>query len=40
QAHAWTLARLLQNTLWDTEDGRPVDDAQLEIARRLRGHGR
>ncbi|WP_268838954.1 aminoglycoside phosphotransferase family protein [Streptomyces indiaensis] len=35
RAHAWTLARLLQNTLWDIEDGRPVDDAQLEIARRL-----
>ncbi|MEU0165509.1 aminoglycoside phosphotransferase family protein [Streptomyces iakyrus] len=40
RAHAWTLARLLQNTLWDIEDGRPVDDAQLEIARRLRGRGR
>ncbi|MZF87247.1 hydroxyurea phosphotransferase [Streptomyces sp. SID5643] len=39
RAHAWTLARLLQNTLWDIEDGRPVDDAQLEIARRLRGRG-
>ncbi|MFD8224623.1 aminoglycoside phosphotransferase family protein [Streptomyces massasporeus] len=36
RAHAWTLARLLQNTLWDIEDARPVDDAQLEIARRLR----
>ncbi|MFJ3617704.1 aminoglycoside phosphotransferase family protein [Streptomyces iakyrus] len=40
RARAWTLARLLQNTLWDIEDGRPVDDAQLEIARRLRGRGR
>ncbi|MFF7770794.1 aminoglycoside phosphotransferase family protein [Streptomyces massasporeus] len=38
RAHAWTLGRLLQNTLWDIEDARPVDDAQLEIARRLRGH--
>ncbi|MFF8016163.1 aminoglycoside phosphotransferase family protein [Streptomyces sp. NPDC007929] len=36
QAHAWTLARLLQNTLWDIEDTRPVDDEQLETARRLR----
>ncbi|WP_221342676.1 aminoglycoside phosphotransferase family protein [Streptomyces paradoxus] len=39
RARAWTLARLLQNTLWDIEDTRPVDDAQLEIARRLRGRG-
>ncbi|MET9391583.1 aminoglycoside phosphotransferase family protein [Streptomyces sp. NPDC006624] len=36
RARAWTLGRLLQNTLWDIEDGRPVDDAQLEIARRLK----
>ncbi|MFJ7178176.1 aminoglycoside phosphotransferase family protein [Streptomyces massasporeus] len=40
RAHAWTLARLLQNALWDIEDARPVDDDQLEIARRLRGHVR
>ncbi|GAA2318247.1 aminoglycoside phosphotransferase family protein [Streptomyces hawaiiensis] len=40
RARAWTLARLLQNTLWDIEDDRPVDDAQLEIARRLRGRTR
>jgi streptomycin 6-kinase len=40
RARAWTLARLLQNTLWEIEDGRPVDDDQLEIARRLRGHTR
>ncbi|MFF5372018.1 aminoglycoside phosphotransferase family protein [Streptomyces sp. NPDC013187] len=39
RARAWTLARLLQNTLWDIEDGRPVDDEQLEIARRLRNAG-
>ncbi|MEU3887766.1 aminoglycoside phosphotransferase family protein [Streptomyces sp. NPDC029041] len=36
RARAWTLARLLQNTLWDIEDGRPADENQLEIARRLR----
>ncbi|MER7481755.1 aminoglycoside phosphotransferase family protein [Streptomyces sp. NPDC126510] len=36
RARAWTLARLLQNTLWDIEEGRPIDDARLEIARRLR----
>ncbi|MFF7164001.1 aminoglycoside phosphotransferase family protein [Streptomyces sp. NPDC008086] len=35
-ARAWTYARLLQNSLWDIEDGRPVDEEQLEIARRLR----
>ncbi|EPJ42840.1 putative Streptomycin 6-kinase [Streptomyces afghaniensis 772] len=36
RARAWTLGRLLQNALWDLEDGRPLDDDQLEIARRLR----
>ncbi|POX65164.1 hydroxyurea phosphotransferase [Streptomyces sp. Ru62] len=35
RARAWTLGRLLQNTLWDVEDGRPVEDRQLEIARLL-----
>jgi streptomycin 6-kinase len=39
RARAWTLGRLLQNALWDIEDGRPLDDDQLEIARRLRTHG-
>ncbi|WP_198678205.1 aminoglycoside phosphotransferase family protein [Streptomyces sp. Go-475] len=39
RARAWTLGRLLQNALWEIEDGRPLDDDQLEIARRLRGHG-
>ncbi|MEV5463198.1 aminoglycoside phosphotransferase family protein, partial [Streptomyces cellulosae] len=39
RARAWTLGRLLQNALWDIEDGRPLDDGQLEIARRLRTHG-
>jgi streptomycin 6-kinase len=36
RARAWTLGRLLQNTLWDIEDERPLDTRQLEIARRLR----
>ncbi|WP_031225478.1 aminoglycoside phosphotransferase family protein [Streptomyces roseochromogenus] len=36
RARAWTLGRLLQNALWDVEDGQPVEDRQLEIARRLR----
>ncbi|MFF0890438.1 aminoglycoside phosphotransferase family protein [Streptomyces sp. NPDC003456] len=39
RARAWTLCRLLQNALWDIEDDRPLDPAQLEIARRLRAHG-
>ncbi|MFF8727925.1 aminoglycoside phosphotransferase family protein [Streptomyces sp. NPDC015171] len=36
RARAWTLGRLLQNALWDAEDGRPTEPRQLEIARRLR----
>jgi streptomycin 6-kinase len=36
RAHAWTLGRLLQNSLWDIEDNRPLSPRQLEIARRLR----
>ncbi|MFD7434658.1 aminoglycoside phosphotransferase family protein [Streptomyces sp. NPDC059861] len=36
RARAWTLARVLQNTLWEIKDGRPVQAEQLEIARRLR----
>ncbi|WP_263980917.1 aminoglycoside phosphotransferase family protein [Streptomyces naphthomycinicus] len=35
RARAWTLGRLLQNALWDVTDGRPIEDRQLEIARRL-----
>ncbi|MFD7405184.1 aminoglycoside phosphotransferase family protein [Streptomyces sp. NPDC059866] len=37
RARAWTLGRVLQNCLWETEDGRPLEEEQLEIARRLRG---
>jgi streptomycin 6-kinase len=36
RARAWTLARVLQNSLWEIEDGRPLEAEQLEIARRLR----
>ncbi|WP_438829002.1 aminoglycoside phosphotransferase family protein [Streptomyces hintoniae] len=36
RARAWTLGRVLQNCLWEIEDGRPVEDVQVEIARRLR----
>ncbi|MFD3733152.1 aminoglycoside phosphotransferase family protein [Streptomyces sp. NPDC058632] len=35
RARAWTYGRLLQNCLWDIEDGRPLENRQLEIARRL-----
>ncbi|WAX81946.1 aminoglycoside phosphotransferase family protein [Streptomyces sp. KMM 9044] len=35
RARAWTYGRLLQNCLWDIEEGRPLDERQLEIARRL-----
>ncbi|MCS0600480.1 aminoglycoside phosphotransferase family protein [Streptomyces sp. LP11] len=35
RARTWTLARLLQNALWDLESGRPVEPRHLEIARRL-----
>lgn len=37
RARAWTLGRVLQNTLWEIEDGRPLEAVQLEIARTLRG---
>ncbi|MEU4926322.1 aminoglycoside phosphotransferase family protein [Streptomyces yokosukanensis] len=37
RARAWTLGRLLQNVLWGVEDGDPVEERRLEIARRLRG---
>ncbi|WP_240797546.1 hypothetical protein [Streptomyces sp. F001] len=37
RARAWTLGRVLQNCLWEIEDGRPLEEDQLEIARRLRG---
>jgi len=36
RARAWTLGRLLQNALWDIEDGRPLEPRQLDIAHRLR----
>ncbi|MGY0068177.1 aminoglycoside phosphotransferase family protein [Streptomyces sp. QTS137] len=39
RARAWTYGRLLQNCLWDIEDGRPLDERQLEIARRLGARG-
>jgi streptomycin 6-kinase len=36
RAGAWTLARVLQNALWDIEEGRALQPDDLEIARRLR----
>lgn len=38
RARAWTMGRLLQNALWDIEDGRPLEPRQFEIAHRLRTH--
>ncbi|MET8246019.1 aminoglycoside phosphotransferase family protein [Streptomyces sp. NPDC005202] len=37
RARAWTLGRVLQNALWDIEDGRPLSPGHLEIGRTLRG---
>ncbi|WP_329337713.1 aminoglycoside phosphotransferase family protein [Streptomyces sp. NBC_00663] len=36
RARAWTLGRVLQNCLWEIEDGRPLETEQLEVVRRLR----
>lgn len=37
RAVAWTLGRVLQNGLWDVEDGEPgLDAEQVEVARILR----
>ena len=40
RARAWTLARVLQNSLWSIEDGRTPAPHHLEIGRRLRDRGR
>ncbi|MEU3738288.1 MULTISPECIES: aminoglycoside phosphotransferase family protein [unclassified Streptomyces] len=39
RARAWTLGRVLQNALWEIEDGRALDAEDLEVARRLLGVG-
>ncbi|MDG9718654.1 aminoglycoside phosphotransferase family protein [Streptomyces sp. DH24] len=39
RARAWTLARVLQNCLWDIEGGRPPELEHLDIAGSLRDHG-
>ncbi|MFJ6726018.1 aminoglycoside phosphotransferase family protein [Streptomyces sp. NPDC091281] len=36
-ARAWTLARILQNALWDVEDGVGVSGEEMEMGRVLRG---
>ncbi|MEU0596652.1 aminoglycoside phosphotransferase family protein [Streptomyces sp. NPDC006393] len=36
RARAWTLGRVLQNCLWELEDGRPARATDLEIGRALR----
>ncbi|MFJ2905453.1 aminoglycoside phosphotransferase family protein [Streptomyces sp. NPDC087212] len=33
RARAWTLGRVLQNSLWDIEADRPVDAVRVEVAR-------
>ncbi|MEU2586050.1 aminoglycoside phosphotransferase family protein [Streptomyces avermitilis] len=38
RARAWSLARVLQNTLWDIADRRPLEPVQREIGRWLREH--
>jgi streptomycin 6-kinase len=38
RARAWTLGRVLQNSLWQLEEGDTPLAAHLEIARRLRNH--
>ncbi|GGO46822.1 hydroxyurea phosphotransferase [Streptomyces lasiicapitis] len=37
RARAWTLGRVLQNALWEIEDGRPLPADHVEVARRLLG---
>ncbi|MFH8975991.1 aminoglycoside phosphotransferase family protein [Streptomyces sp. NPDC017890] len=37
RARAWSLGRVLQNCLWNVEDGNPLETEQLEIGRLLRG---
>ncbi|MFH8490799.1 aminoglycoside phosphotransferase family protein [Streptomyces longisporoflavus] len=37
RAKAWTLGRVFQNALWEIEDGRPLDEEDLEVARLLSG---
>ncbi|WCN06959.1 aminoglycoside phosphotransferase family protein [Streptomyces sp. M92] len=36
RARAWSLGRVLQNCLWNVEDGDPLETEQLEIGRLLR----
>ncbi|MEV6885906.1 aminoglycoside phosphotransferase family protein [Streptomyces sp. NPDC051135] len=36
RARAWSLGRVLQNSLWNVEDGDPLEQPQLEIGRLLR----
>ncbi|WNZ10565.1 aminoglycoside phosphotransferase family protein [Streptomyces sp. 11x1] len=36
RARSWTLARLLQNAIWEIEENRSLDPEDLELGRRLR----
>lgn len=38
RARAWTLGRVLQNSVWQIEDGDPPLPEHLDIATRLRAH--
>nr|WP_128432104.1 aminoglycoside phosphotransferase family protein [Streptomyces cyaneus] len=38
RARAWTLGRVLQNSLWQIEEGGAPLDEHMEIARRMRSH--
>ncbi|MFF0160165.1 aminoglycoside phosphotransferase family protein [Streptomyces sp. NPDC005263] len=40
RARAWSLGRVLQNCLWEIEDGRPLQPQQLDIAKRLKSSPR
>ncbi|MEV7190763.1 aminoglycoside phosphotransferase family protein [Streptomyces sp. NPDC093510] len=37
RARAWTLGRVLQNAIWEAQDGRPMVADDMDIARRLLG---
>jgi len=38
RAKAWTLGRVMQNALWNIQDGEPPADDHLDIARQLLAH--
>ncbi|WP_369378112.1 aminoglycoside phosphotransferase family protein [Streptomyces sp. cg36] len=36
RARAWTLGRVLQNCLWEIEDGEPLEEEQVEVGEAVR----